>query len=151
MLIIFIQGRPAPQGSKTVGVAKSGRIYLRESAKGLKDWKNICILECQSWRLAQKGFRCIDFPVHIDFTFYLKIPKSKAQKTFALSPHAVKPDLSKLIRAVEDALVSAQVLKDDALVCAITAKKVYGVESGVKIEVKAYDSKENIINSEVLE
>lgn len=94
-------------------------------------------MECQSWRLAQKDFKCIDFPVHIDFTFYFQIPKSKARKTAALSPHAVKPDLSKLIRAVEDALVSAQILKDDALVCAITAKKVYAFESGVNIEVKA--------------
>ena len=36
----FAAGRPVTQGSKTIGRARSGRVFLREDAKGLKAWRD---------------------------------------------------------------------------------------------------------------
>ena len=53
--------------------------------------------------------------------------------------HTVKPDLSKIVRAAEDAM-SGVVYIDDSQVCERFAKKKYGNRPGVEIFV--YDPRE---------
>jgi Holliday junction resolvase RusA-like endonuclease len=103
-------GNPRPQGSKTVF---RGRVV--DSAKGLKEWRNAIAIEAakQDW--------FTDEPVNILIHFYMPRPKTVKR----LLP-SVPPDLDKLIRGVGDALTGV-VIKDDAQIVEISAKKEYGV------------------------
>lgn len=48
--------------------------------------------------------------------------------------HSKKPDLDKLVRAVQDALTGI-IYKDDGQVCRLTANKNYAAHEGVRIFV----------------
>ena len=49
-------------------------------------------------------------------------------------PH-VKPDLDKLIRAMNDSLTDARVWGDDGQVTTISARKIYGPTPGAQVSV----------------
>ena len=73
--------------------------------------------------------------------FYLPIPKSvslKQQKRLAGHRHPVKPDLSNLIKSVEDSLF----LHDQAI-CAVTAEKLYDDGKGPRTEITILSFKED--------
>ncbi|WP_030672232.1 RusA family crossover junction endodeoxyribonuclease [Streptomyces sp. NRRL B-1347] len=119
-LTITVRGVPGPQGSKThVG---GGRMI--ESSAKVKPWR-----ECVAWMAIQarqkaRG-RTITGPVALAVTFSLERPRSHygngRNTATVLRPSAParpdrKPDVSKLIRSTEDALTTALVYRDDALV-----------------------------------
>jgi Holliday junction resolvase RusA-like endonuclease len=67
-----------------------------------------------AWRKASEE------PLEVLITFYLARPKTVKRK------HAsVKPDIDKLIRGTLDPLTQAGVIKDDALVVEVSARKEY--------------------------
>lgn len=115
-----MRGRPAPQGSKTP--TRYGG--FRESSKYLKPWREAVSSAAQEAVLGQEGFGIFDGPVRLEVLFFLQRPKSSKWGRFPAGP----PDLSKLLRAVEDALTSAGVWVDDALVVdALVQKRWAGV------------------------
>jgi len=65
-------------------------------------------------------------PLHLDVIFFLRTPKSKKLATQYLkkSYHIFKPDLSNLIKFVEDC-ITGTIYYDDCLISSITAKKIY--------------------------
>jgi Holliday junction resolvase RusA-like endonuclease len=68
-------------------------------------------------------------PVHLDITFFMKIPQSKARlKTNKNGTpyhyHATVPDLDNLLKFIQDACKNVT-LADDRWICSISAKKVY--------------------------
>lgn len=65
-------------------------------------------------------------PLHLDVTFYLKMPKLSERKSLERNNmyHFYKPDLSNLIKLVED-VANEIIYKDDAQICCITSRKVY--------------------------
>ena len=68
-------------------------------------------------------------PLTVSFNFVLKKPKSVKR------PYpSVKPDLSNLIKSVEDGL-NGVAWKDDALICAISASKRYGNEDLIVVKI----------------
>ncbi len=93
----------------------------------------------------------IDGPVMLTVTFLFERPKSHLKKTGGLvkgaprlyaSSHDVG-DLSKLVRAVEDALAEAGVMTDDARISELHARKLYaavGSEAGCRLEVEALEA-----------
>lgn len=110
MLTIVAYGRPAPQGSKKfVGRAKSGRGILVESSKAVKPWRQIVHAAALA---ARNGAPPLDGPLCAVMVFTLPKPKS-APKTIQTWPDRM-PDVSKLLRATEDALTDAGVWADDA-------------------------------------
>jgi len=67
----------------------------------------------------------IDSPIKLKLDFYFKIRKSwskKKQKALLNQHHFSTPDLSNLIKFIEDALNNV-IWKDDSLICEITASK----------------------------
>jgi len=117
MIDFTVSGQPRPQGSKNI---YRGRLV--ESAKGLKEWR-----EAIAEQAAKQNFYTED-PVEILVHFFLERPK-----TVKRARPSVKPDLDKLMRSVGDAL-SGVVIKDDAQIVSISAKKEYG-EPGARIQV----------------
>jgi len=139
-----ITGTPAPQGSKKAmpiykGSRKkgdrqfTGKVNLLEQTrKTLDPWRAAVTLQ------ARRQYRRpapLDVPLSVGMVFLIKRPKSVRR------PYpSVTPDLSKLVRAVEDALTDAGVWRDDALVVAYhELAKVYaaaGEQPGVLVSIR---------------
>jgi Holliday junction resolvase RusA-like endonuclease len=114
MISFFIEGVPAPQGSKT-GFVKNGRVVMIEASKKVKPWREAVVAE------TVKNVACtMTEPVEIALVFYLPKPKSVTRKW-----PSVKPDLDKLIRSTFDGLTTGGLYTDDALVIAVSASKEY--------------------------
>ena len=65
----------------------------------------------------------IDRPMIVMLTFFVEIPKS-SKKIEPLDYRTVRPDLSNLIKFIEDA-ANGVIWKDDSLIVELQAKKVY--------------------------
>lgn len=121
-----VAGRPAPQGSKRhVG---GGRML--EMSKYVHDWR--AAVRAAAHQAAQEArWQPIDAPVVLRVAFYLARPK----KPRFWVP-AVAPDLSKLVRATEDALTGV-IWKDDSRVVSTISSKRFAVtrEPGALIRV----------------
>ena len=107
MISIWVPGIPKPGGSKTPGVAKSGKIYLRPACKGVKAWMETVALSA----MMQHGtLPPLPGPLIASLRFHMPRPKShfraNGRELSKKAPlhHTYKPDFTKLVRATEDAL-----------------------------------------------
>lgn len=117
MIRFDVIGTPAPQGSKR----HVGRGIMIESSKNVKPWRDAVAAE--AYTHAQ---RCLTGPLTLVVVFRLRMPRSRPAKALraGVAPSVVKPDLSKLIRSTEDALVDAGLISDDARIHTIHASKI---------------------------
>ena len=135
-VLIFIEGTPIPQGSKSV--TRRGHMY--EANRKLGPWRKTMETELKALRREfGKGWEPWDGPLEVDATFYFRRP---ARPSFR--EPAVKPDLDKLQRALGDALTSAGIVKDDARITTWHARKRYGHTPGVAIRYIRPDTKETL-------
>lgn len=115
-LTITVHGQPAPQGSKR----HVGRGVMIESSKHVKPWreavKHAAIGARDEWRTGwfNDHWTPLDGPLVASMVFTLRKPAS-APKRRRTWPDRT-PDLSKLLRATEDALTDAGIWADDARV-----------------------------------
>jgi len=124
-MIIQVYGNPAPQGSKKfMGTTKSGRGILVEANSRTTPWR------ADVMTAARAVLDHLGWPMPFDkavvarmvFSFARPVSVKRAKRPFC----SVAPDLSKLVRATEDALTAAGVWADDALVVEYTRlAKVY--------------------------
>ena len=106
-----VTGTPAPQGSKSARVI-AGRAQMYEDNPQTRTWRDTVHWAARS--SLPGGWVPLDGPLVLDFVF--SMPRLKSlPKTRRVLP-AVKPDVSKLARAVEDSLTTAGVIKDDAAI-----------------------------------
>ena len=117
MYSFWIDGEPAPQGSKN-GFVKNGRVVLVESSKKVKPWREAVA------RTTQAQVPCpLQNAVDVALVFHLPRPKTVTRKW-----PAVKPDLDKLVRSTFDGLTTGGLYTDDALVIALSASKQYATD-----------------------
>ena len=136
MIAFDVYGEPAPQGSKRhVG---NGRMI--ESSAKVKPWRQDVVAAAREAMAGPNGWAALDGPLCIEMTFTLRKPASAPKKRTTYPDR--KPDLSKLVRSTEDALVTAGVIADDARIVCMEARKVYPGEhylalnaSGARIRV----------------
>lgn len=122
MISFTVYGIASGMGSKKAFMPKGWtRPILTDTNRNLKSWQALvaaaasqAIAEHQDWQLLEGGVR-------LTVAFYLPRPKSLAKKVTA---HTKKPDASKLVRSLEDAL-SGVVYRDDAQIVEIIAAKHY--------------------------
>ena len=128
-IVIAVHGQPAPQGSKRAfavrgkGGVPTGRIAVIESSHDrVKSWRQAVIDAAlathrpYAWPL--------DGPLRLGIVFALPRPKSHyrtGSNSHLLKDSAPRhpigtPDLSKLLRATEDALTDVGIWRDDAQV-----------------------------------
>ena len=118
----FVEGDPAPKGSyRAVPHRRTGAAVLINDAVGGASWAHTMAV---MFRAAYEGKTPLDGPVHVRLTFFLRRGRSVKRRY-----PTVKPDLDKLQRNCLDALVTAGVLRDDALVVVIQATKHYTDDS----------------------
>lgn len=129
-----VPGIPRPQGSKR----HVGNGVMVESSKGLKDWRHAVTQAAWTYRLEHPA---IDVPVSLRCDFYLPRPKAHyaadgtVKPRYALTRPGTRPDGSKLIRAVEDAITDAGLWRDDSLVVSGRWEKWYADGTGPGVEV----------------
>lgn len=113
-LRIVVYGEPAPQGSKSFKgmlTGKDGRSHavMAESSKKVKPWRQDVVAAAREVMGTRPP---IDGVLVVRMVFTLQKPLS-APKRRQSWPNK-KPDVSKLARSTEDALVTAGVIADDA-------------------------------------
>lgn len=122
-----VDGLPKTQGSKTAGKTKDGRVFVRDAnPKSLREWRAAVRTEAQR---AMAGRPLLDgdgLAIRLVCLFSLQRPKSRPKKHHY--PDRL-PDLSKLVRAVEDGLKGI-VWRDDSQVCEQVAHKRYASDLG---------------------
>ena len=118
MVVFTVPGTPIPQGSKKAFRAGT-RINLVEANPRLKLWRSAV---ADKANLVNEFGILFSKPISLDLVFVMPRP---GKPKFLLP--AVKPDLDKLIRAVNDSLTGT-LIRDDSLVCIIHAEKRYETE-----------------------
>lgn len=65
--------------------------------------------------------------LHMHMDFYMQLPKDKSHRKHLMQQkyHVYKPDLSNLIKMIEDVCVDLGIIEDDCLIASITARKIY--------------------------
>jgi crossover junction endodeoxyribonuclease RusA len=116
-------GTPRPQGSKR----HVGKGIMVESSKYLKPWRQEVSLSAIA--LQAPMFEA-HVPVELTLNFYFTKPKSAKRRAMT-----TKPDGSKLLRAIEDALTGI-LFHDDSQVIESHVRKHYGGPERVEIEIK---------------
>lgn len=66
--------------------------------------------------------------LHMHMDFYMPLPKTKSHRKHLIQQkyHVYRPDLSNLIKMIEDVCVDVGIIEDDCLIASITARKLYG-------------------------
>jgi len=114
-----VLGKPQPQGSHRAFTPKGARFpVITDSNRNLKQWRDLTSVVAQDYA---KPDLC-DGPVRLRVDFFFQRPKSLPKK---VQDHLKKPDLSKLIRSIEDSLTNI-IWGDDSQVVEILATKSYG-------------------------
>lgn len=133
-----VDGKPATAGSKT-GFVKNGRVVMVPANKRQKPWMQ-CIAAAAREKYPDKPMIC---PISLCCTFLFLRPKNhygsgrnaNVVKNSAPKHHVTRPDVSKLVRCVEDALTGI-IWKDDSQVMLIRGIKQYTeFREGVKIDI----------------
>ncbi len=126
-----VVGIPISQGSKDLVPTRRGPRMIESRDAALKRWR-----ASVGWsaRAAYRQGRPLDGPVRLEAHFRFVRPKRSKQSVIAPTG---KPDLSKLVRAIEDALTQI-VWYDDAQVVEHSTSKIWATSSpGVTITVLA--------------
>lgn len=128
MTQVFIEGRPAPQGSKR----HLGNGIMVESSKAVKPWRVDV-----AWRVRGAFLTPFDGPVKLELEFVMPRPKSTPKKS---TPAAIKrPDVDKLARAVLDAITGVVVADDSQIVHLVATKRIAELDEQTGVMLVAHE------------
>ena len=113
-LVVLVEGRPAPQGSKSY----RGNQRFVEASKYLPAWRKAIVVAIKQLMESQQNIQKFDVPVAVDITFFIDRPK-KPKWDYP----ATTPDLDKLVRGVFDSITQSGVWTDDCLVVDLSARE----------------------------
>jgi Holliday junction resolvase RusA-like endonuclease len=142
-----VLGRPAPAGSKRAfavrkGGKPTGQVAVVDDNKRSKPWQE---LVSSAAAAAVDGAK-LDGPLLLEVDFYVARPAGhfgsgrNAGTVRASAPPfpAVRPDVTKLVRGLEDALTGV-VWRDDAQIVTQTVRKRYGWPERAEVSVLTID------------
>lgn len=136
MIEVFIPGHPAPQGSKRYVGYKGGRGIMIEASKKVKPWRE----DIRSALVDERNQPLVRIEGAIVSTLEFIMPRPKTTPKRRTPPATSRPDLDKLERAVNDAIVSAGVIKDDSCIVRVIKDKrlaEIGEAPGLRIRLEA--------------
>jgi Holliday junction resolvase RusA-like endonuclease len=140
MIRFQVLGRPQPAGSKRAFKhPHTGKIIVTDAAKGSRPWKQEVAATAM---LATAGVPLLTGPLMLEMTFYVRRPAGHYRtgknrhllRDSAPAYPTTRPDVTKLVRAAEDACTGV-VWRDDAQVVTQIARKRYGDPERVEIRV----------------
>ena len=137
MTQIIVRAKPVTQGSVTAIPVNGKARIIHNHPKELYEQRALI----QSL-YKEAGGELIEGGVDIEIVFSFIRPKSVSAKK---RPHMiVKPDIDKLERAVLDALTH-HAYNDDSQVVKLSARKIYGDEEYIEINVHEYHELNNYL------
>ena len=132
-----VYGTAAPAGSKTTGARKDGARFVRDSSKRAAPWK---LQVADAAGKAMDGAPLMDGALHLQAIFHVPRPKghhgARGLRPSAPEHPTTRPDVTKLLRALEDACTGI-VWRDDSQVVLQVASKCYGEPARAEVEVRA--------------
>lgn len=128
-------GTALPAGSKRLGVASNGRRFVRDDNPNTSEWKRTV---AQAAGAAMNGRPLLDGALTLVIQVYRPRPQSHYGKN-GLRPAAppfptTRPDITKLVRAIEDALTGV-LARDDSQFVEVLGIKRYGEPARVEVKV----------------
>lgn len=143
-LTFTVYGLAQPAGSKIAGRTNTGRMFVRDDAKRSRPWKNAVAEAAAALRGANGGplADLLAGPLAVTMTFHVPRPAGHygtGRNAGQLRPSApvypaVRPDVLKLARAVEDACTGI-LWRDDAQIVDEHLHKRYGDPARVEVTV----------------
>jgi len=131
-----VYGKAEPGGSKRPGIGKNNRMFVRDDNPKTKPWK---LQVAQVAGELMRGRDLFKGPLALVATFYTPRPQSHYNKS-GVSRSApryptTRPDTTKLLRPVEDALQGV-IYGDDAQIVEQLVRKRYGEPAHVDIRIR---------------
>ena len=121
MISFFVQGIPAPQGSKRFVGIHQGKGRMIESSKKVKPWREAVYWAAIEAKQKSAMVEPMDGPLRAVMIFGLPRPATVKRRCCADR----KPDLDKLVRSTCDALVNAGIIVDDSRIVSCLSGKTY--------------------------
>jgi crossover junction endodeoxyribonuclease RusA len=135
-----VPGIPQTAGSKRAFVnPKTGRAIITDDNRKGKDWR-ACVQAKANEVYTEPTL--LDGPLLLDVIFMFPRPRShygtgryaNSLKHNAPMHHTKRPDATKLLRALEDALTGV-IWRDDAQVCEQFVRKMYAAIPGARVRI----------------
>jgi len=127
MLTLKFDGNPIPLERPRFG--GRGKIYT--PSKSQREKRRMSMAAIQQMR----GKPLMSSPLEVEIHFRMKMPKKPKRHQEEGCPHYYRPDLSNLVKLVEDAL-NETVWTDDAVISKIIAVKSYSENPCTLVKVK---------------
>jgi len=130
---------PQPQ-ERPRATVRGGRLWVYKDKYGAAYQK--MIRNMVDYHLREKKI-IVDtwdkYPLRIDFAFYFEYPKQHRRENGELKKsaplyHITKPDISNLVKSVEDAL-NGILWRDDSQIMHVGAQKFFSNFYGIRIEI----------------
>lgn len=141
---LTVIGRPQPAGSKRAFAVRrdgkpTGKIAVVEDAKRSRPWQALVIDAAH-----QAAGEELQGPLQLEVDFYVARPaghygtgRNRDRLKPSAPPYpATRPDVTKLLRGVEDAITNAGVWHDDAQIVTQIARKRYGHPERAEIAIE---------------
>lgn len=133
-------GIPAPQGSKRAYVVRGHGVIVDDNKEHVSAWRDSVAEKARETFLK---FGQFDGALCLRVVFVFPLPKSRGLgvRRIGMAWKSTKPDASKLLRAVEDALTAGGLIADDARIAMLQVSKleVDNAWSGATISVEKLD------------
>jgi Holliday junction resolvase RusA-like endonuclease len=142
-IVVSVLGQPKPAGSKRaflVGKDRKRAVITDDTGMAGRDWR----VAVQHAITLAYGAPPLTGPLELTCSFTVVRPRGHAGRR-GLRPSApaypsTRPDLTKLLRAVEDA-ATGLLWVDDAQIVSQTVTKRYGTRPGVTIHCRPLDAR----------
>jgi Holliday junction resolvase RusA-like endonuclease len=139
VVYFWVAGRPQQRGSKTA-FKVGDKIAMTDSNKQSGPWMAAVRHEAS---VAYRGNKLLAGPIHLECQFFFKRPQadwgtgrnSGQLKASAPRYHIKQPDLSKLVRTIEDALTGVIYRDDKQITICESDKSWTETQEGVQIVV----------------
>ncbi len=112
---------------------KRARVTNKRVYDSQKQVKLMIGLGLRNQHLEEKPY---DGVLHFDVDFFFKLPALRSKKNILTDQlyHNYKPDLSNLLKMIEDICVDSNIIRDDCLISSVYCRKLYALEGEPRTE-----------------
>lgn len=131
MVNFTIEGEPVPKGRPRF--TRQGRTY---TPKKTKDYESIVADAAKRAMGASEPLEtAVKAYIHVTYTVPASYPKKRTAACLdGEEKHTKKPDLTNLVKAIEDGM-NGVVYRDDSQITYLSATKVYGTQNMVQVMI----------------
>jgi Holliday junction resolvase RusA-like endonuclease len=135
-----VLGEPRAQGSKRAFVVNGKARMVEQAGKAGANWRDAVSQAALAER--ERIGRALDGALFLNVVFRFRMPpsRSKATRLRGIVAKTTAPDLSKLVRSLEDGLQAAGLITDDARIHDMRARKLEVLDEWTGAHVRVGES-----------